>query len=354
MAAFMNIRKPKIYHPRRSGHHVHDYKRLFRFDENNVNWIVRNVLLDNNEVETRGGALSTKQQLEAFLRYAADPGFQVGVGEDLGIDQASACRSIHHVCDKIVQIADKWIKFPQKRQEKETASSMWATKYSFPQVIGAIDCTHIKINRPANRFHPDEFVNRKGVHSFNVQATCDSKECFTSVCASWAGCVHDSRILRCSDIPHIMQSTGGDFLLLGDSGYPIKPWLMVPFKNPETPAQQRFNQVFTKERVIIERCFGQLKKRFPMLAGVVRIATKRIPKFIVACVVLHNVSKYLNDELPEEINPESIEEPLVETDAEEPRVETDHDEPHVETDAVLRQQGQIKRQQIANILHNCN
>jgi len=77
MAAFMNIRKPKIYHPRRSGHHVHDYKRLFRFDENNVNWIVRNVLLDNNEVETRGGALSTKQQLEAFLRYAADPGFQL-------------------------------------------------------------------------------------------------------------------------------------------------------------------------------------------------------------------------------------------------------------------------------------
>ena len=127
MAAFMTIRKPKIYHPRRSDHHVHDYKRLFRFDENNVNWIVRNVLLDNNEVETRGGALSTKQQ-----------GFQVGVGEDLGIDQASACRSIHHICDKIVQIADKWIKFPQKRQEKETASSMWATKYFFHKLLGRL------------------------------------------------------------------------------------------------------------------------------------------------------------------------------------------------------------------------
>ena len=44
-------------------HSSHDYKRLFRFDENNVNWIVRNVLMDNIEVETRGGALSTKQQL---------------------------------------------------------------------------------------------------------------------------------------------------------------------------------------------------------------------------------------------------------------------------------------------------
>ena len=42
----------------------------------------------NNDVETRGGALSTKQRLEAFLRYAAGPGFQVGVGEDLAIDQS--------------------------------------------------------------------------------------------------------------------------------------------------------------------------------------------------------------------------------------------------------------------------
>ena len=341
MAAFMNIRKPKIYNVRRSGHHVHDYKRLFRFDEDNVHWIVQNVLLDNNDVETRGGALSTKQRLEAFLRYVSDPGFQVGVGEDLGIDQSSVCRSVHYICERLVQIADNWIKFPQTRQEKENASSTWTAKYSFPQAIGAIDCTHIKINRPVRRFHPDEFVNRKGVHSINVQATCDSKECFTSVCASWAGSVHDSRILRCSDIPHIMQSTGGDFLLLGDSGYPIKPWLMVPFRNPETPAQQQFNKIFTKERVIIERCFGQLKKRFPMLAGVVRVAIKQVPKFIVACVVLHNISKYLHDNLPEEINPE----PIVNEEIEEPRVETD---------AVQRQLGQIKRQQIADILQNLN
>ena len=47
----MNIRKPKIYNVRRSGHHVHDYKRLFRFDEDNVHWIVQNVLLDNIDVE---------------------------------------------------------------------------------------------------------------------------------------------------------------------------------------------------------------------------------------------------------------------------------------------------------------
>ena len=56
MAEFMNITKTKVYNPHRS-YHVHDYKRLFRFDENHVNWIVENLLVDNGE--TRGGELPT-------------------------------------------------------------------------------------------------------------------------------------------------------------------------------------------------------------------------------------------------------------------------------------------------------
>ena len=76
----MQIIKTKIYNARRSGY-FHDYKRLFCFTEENVMWIVENVLLVNDELETGEGALSTKQRLEAFLRYVADPGFQVAVGE---------------------------------------------------------------------------------------------------------------------------------------------------------------------------------------------------------------------------------------------------------------------------------
>jgi hypothetical protein len=37
----------------------------------------------------------------------------------------------------------------------------------FPDVIGAIDCTHIKIADPT--VNEEEYVNRKGFHSINVQ-----------------------------------------------------------------------------------------------------------------------------------------------------------------------------------------
>ena len=47
----------------------------------------------------------------------------------------------------------------------------------FPNVNGAIDGTHIRIQAPTS----DEasYVNRKGYHSINVQAVCDVDGMFT-------------------------------------------------------------------------------------------------------------------------------------------------------------------------------
>lgn len=162
-----------------------------------------------------------------------------------------------------------------------------------PRVIGAIDCTHVKITKPS--IHGDEYVNRKGVCSINVQATCNAKEIFTSVDASWPGSVHDSRIWRNSTVQQIMYNNGQEAALLGDEGYGIAPWLLTPFKNATTPIQQNYNLIHAKERCVIERCFGQLKRRFPMLHYTFRLKTENIPKHIVSAFVLHNVAKHLQD-----------------------------------------------------------
>ncbi|KAG2466220.1 HARB1 nuclease, partial [Polypterus senegalus] len=42
-------------------------------------------------------------------------------------------------------------------------------KPGFPNVIGAIDCTHVRIKAPAGPTEPD-YINRKSYHSINVQA----------------------------------------------------------------------------------------------------------------------------------------------------------------------------------------
>lgn len=225
----------------------------------------------------------------------ASPDFQVGVGEDAGVSQSTVSRVVWQVCRRIVAKRDEWIQFPRQR-EMRAALDAWQIRFSLPFVIGAIDCTHIPIQKPT--VYGDEYINRKGFPSINVQATCDAHELFTSVDVSWPGSVHDARILTNSNVYNAMTNLARSHgaVILGDEGYPLLRWLMTPIrKRVMTMREERYNTKHAQERKIIERCFGQLKSRFRMLRVPVRIKTSRVPHFIMAAFILHNVAKKLND-----------------------------------------------------------
>jgi hypothetical protein len=57
----------------------------------------------------------------------------------------------------------------------------------------------------------------------------------------------------------------GEGWLLGDSAYPLRPWMMTPFLQPSTPTEERYNRYHAKARNTIERCFGLWKARFRCL-----------------------------------------------------------------------------------------
>jgi hypothetical protein len=50
-----------------------------------------------------------------------------------------------------------------------------------------------------------------------------------------------------------------------------------------------------KKKKIIERCFGQLKIRFPTIQNSLRIKRNRIPQLVLCCFILHNAAKKLKD-----------------------------------------------------------
>lgn len=129
-------------------------------------------------------------------------------------------------------------------------------------------------------------------------------------------------------------------LLLGDEGYGIAPWLLTPYSDPAEPAERTFNKEHSKERVIIERCFGQVKRRFLILHGRVRLRLSKVPSVIVACFVLHNVAKYLDDrdDFPD-LPPDS-------DDDSDSASDDDEDD-----DLRIRQRGQDRRRTIAESLH---
>lgn len=95
---------------------------------------------------------------------------------------------------------------------------------------------------------------------------------------------------------YLLKYTIEDCLLLGDDGYSISPWIMTPWRTPTTHEQQNYNKIFCRERVIIERCFGQLQSRFPVLQYKIRTKLEKVPSTIICCVVLHNIAKFLKDD----------------------------------------------------------
>jgi hypothetical protein len=140
-------------------------------------------------------------------------------------------------------------------------------------LVGAIDGTHISIAKPRYRAE-DYYYYKSGDYTLNCQAVVDSKKQFLDLYLSMPGSTNDARVLRHSSLYRLGMSgnlfdahyvmDGFSPYLLGDSGYPLLPWLMVPHKNVRnfTVLETLFNRKLRKGRCMVENAFGILKQTF--------------------------------------------------------------------------------------------
>ncbi|KAL0829639.1 hypothetical protein ABMA28_003145 [Loxostege sticticalis] len=168
------------------------------------------------------------------LSFLATGSYQKIVGVGQFLTQRTTSRCIREAVDALNYswMVSRWIVFRQTPQERYKIKEKFQRKHHVPGVIGCIDCTHIAITRPAEEEHV--FFNRKGYHSLNVQMICDYDLRITSVNAVFGGASHDSHIWSASHVRTCMQGLheiGEQVWLLGDSGYPQRPWLMTPILN---------------------------------------------------------------------------------------------------------------------------
>uniref|UniRef100_A0A1B0DMD8 Uncharacterized protein n=1 Tax=Phlebotomus papatasi TaxID=29031 RepID=A0A1B0DMD8_PHLPP len=190
------------------------------------------------------------------------------------------------------------------------------------------------------------FLNRKGYHSLNVMVMCDHLARIMAINGRYGGAAHDSFVWSHSAIRRRleMEYRNGDVcsLLLGrDSGYPLEPWLLTPYRcAAEGTPEAYFNSVHSSARSCNERCLGQLKGRFRilLLERKSRYSPEKLLKIVNVCSALHNVCKFYN---VEDVEPVPIP----------PQVNIGHENvEQQEVNNILRQQASRIRDQIKGSL----
>lgn len=197
--------------------------------------------------------------------------------------------------------APRFIYWPREEVVNQTIEEFSKIR-GFPNVIGALDGSYIKIRAP--QVDPVSYICRKQYHAIHLLAVCNAKCLFTYCHAGDVGSVHDSRVLKnCSLGRHIVDNEyfPNNSHIIADAAYTIHPHIMVPFRDNGhlTARQQNFNFCLSSTRMAIERAFGLLKVRFRILLDCLPLTDmKKIPQVIIACCVLHNICMLQNDHFP--------------------------------------------------------
>ena len=189
----------------------------------------------------RNKALPPNLQILITLRFYACGSFFNSIGDIHGFDKSTVSRCVRRVTEELCRYSRNFIKFPQTRQEQTAKKDEFYEIAHFPNVLGIIDGTRIPIKAPSDDEHL--YVCRKGFHSINAKVICDASLRFTDEVVKFPGCTHDASISRNSAI--FMKFENNELRngwLLGDSGYPLLPWLMTPIINPQTMPDNRYNR----------------------------------------------------------------------------------------------------------------
>ncbi|KAM4565920.1 putative nuclease HARBI1 [Odontesthes bonariensis] len=211
----------------------------------------------------RHGALPVICQVTNALRFFAKGDFQTEVADLSKISQPAMLRNLEEVATAIGRLAPRYIRFPGG-QEVNTIKEAFYRQSNMPGVLGLIDGSLFPIKAPV--VDEGAYVCRKGFHAINVQAVGDHRVII--------------RHLVASDLNTYLEEGNVSGWLLGDSGYPLKGYLLTPVSDEQTAADMRW------------RCHD-------LSGGYLQYSPEKVVLFIKATAVLHNICRLANLPDPE-------------------------------------------------------
>ncbi|MCO5577680.1 hypothetical protein L7F22_031512 [Adiantum nelumboides] len=252
-----------------------------------------------------GRIFSVERQVAIAVMRLATGSTLKFISQLLGCGLSTVVKVVHKFITSVRQHASSFLQWPMTAESLARVKDGFFEKHRLPNCCGAIDATHVLMELPSGE-PADVWMNSSHSFSMMLQAVVDTDLKFLDVCVGYPGSLSNANCLqessfyskccngqRLSGLPiQIGDSFIGEYVV-GDSEYPLLPWLMTPYSQSElirVPTRVMFNDRLHFTRVDVARAFGRLKGTWRILQSTMKQPNlERVPKLIHACCILHNM-----------------------------------------------------------------
>jgi len=175
------------------------WKENFRVSRATFEYICRLVgpALSRQDTAMRAAGPVEKRVSTSLWRLATGDCYRT-CGLMMGVSNSTAIQCCHEFVHELNSLQGDFIEFSITRQDSLKKIEGFSQISKIPNVVAAMDGTHIPIKAPLNN-HEDYF-NRKHFYSYVMQAVVDSHGLYLSVSTGYPSSLHDARVLRLSEI----------------------------------------------------------------------------------------------------------------------------------------------------------
>ncbi|OWM70082.1 hypothetical protein CDL15_Pgr025932 [Punica granatum] len=274
----------------------------------------------SNFTDLSGEPLSLNDQVAVALRRLNSGKSLTSIGESFKISQST----VSHVTWRFVEAMEErgisHLYWPSDEAEIGQIKSKFEKIRGLPNCCGAIDTTHILMNLSNVDGSNDVWYDREKNCSMVLQVIVDPDLRFRDIITGWPGKLSDATILKSSGFyglaeegkrlngkkASLFEGTELREYIVGDSGFPLLPWLLTPFKGKARAQTEdhraRFNRRHFATRIVAQRALARLKEMWKMIGGVMWMPDRnKLPRIIFVCCLLHNIIIDLEDEVQDEM-----------------------------------------------------
>ncbi|KAF7550296.1 hypothetical protein G7046_g8058 [Stylonectria norvegica] len=245
---------------------------LFRMTKpaffNLCDWLRTNTTARSTRYQT------LEQKLMIFLFIVGHGTTQREASSLFCVSQSSVSVLFRGLLLPLLKLHRAWVTLPPDDYVAEEVE-LDPKQRAFSGCIGAIDGVHISAHVPGHQM--TRFLNRHNRVTQNVLAAVLPDSSFSFVLAGAEGRIHDANLARLALGHGGFKIPEGRFYL-GDAGFGLQRGIITPYPNtryhladwvssarrPQNP-RELYNLRHARIRVVVERTFGMLKRKFKIL-----------------------------------------------------------------------------------------